>query len=170
MSPYLITGIAAGVVGLALGFGTAHTIGAAQLSAEKASHQSDLAKINAASAKAMTEALAKQQEAESRVSVVEKQFNDEVTKHASDSLSYRASLAAGTERVRVRVASCVAPASGQSASPAGSADGAPAYGYLDSSLAISVFQVAADDQAEIDKLVALQSYVKTLQNQGFIGQ
>lgn len=170
MSPYLITGIAAGVVGIALGFGTAHTIGAAQLSAEKASHQSDLAKINAASAKAMADALAKQQTAEAQVGVVEKQFNDEVTKHAQDSLDFRNQLAAGTQRVRVRVASCTAPTGGKGASSAGGTDGSPAYGYLDGQVASSVFKVAADDQAEIDKLVALQSYVKTLQNQGFIGQ
>lgn len=170
MSPYLITGIAAGIVGIALGFGTAHTIGAAQLSAEKAAHQSDLARINAASAKAMADALAKQQTAEARVGVVEKQFNDEVTKHAQDSLDFRNQLAAGTQRVRVRVASCTAPASGQGASPAGSADGAPTYGDIYGPTAISIFQVAADDQAEIDKLTALQAYVKTLQDQGFIGQ
>lgn len=169
MSPYLITGIAAGVVGIALGFGTAHTIGAAQLSAERASHQSDLAKINAASAKAMADALAKQQAAETQVGVVEKQFNDEVTKHAKDSLDYRNQLAAGTQRVRVRVASCVAPSSGQGAAPAGGVDGAPAYGDIYGPTAISIFQVAADDQVEIDKLAALQAYVKTLQEQGFVG-
>lgn len=169
MSPYLITGIAAGVVGIAIGFGTAHTIGAAQLSAEKAAHQSDLAKINAASAKAMADALAKQQTAEARVGVVEKQFNDEVTKHAQDSLSYQSKLTAGTERVRVRVTSCVTPASGQGASPAGGAASSPAYGDIYGPTAIGIFQVAADDQVEIDKLVALQAYIKTLQEQGFVG-
>lgn len=168
MSPYLLTGLAAGVLGLALGAGVTHKLDGSALAREQASHQSDLAKINAASAKALSDALAKQQVAEGKVSDIETQYQTEVANHAKDSLAYRAQLASGAQRLRVHVASCSSSASGQSAAATGSADGAAAYAYLDPTVASGVIQVAADDQAEIDKLAALQAYVKALQDQGYI--
>jgi glutathione S-transferase len=168
MNPLLLTGIAAAVIGAALGFGAAHTIGAEQLAKEQAAHQSDLAKINAASAKALADALSRQQAAQSDVATIQKQFDDEVANHAKDSLDYRARLSAGTDRVRVRIASCAPAAASESAGASGSSDGGSAYGYLDGAVASSVFKVAADDQAEIDKFTALQAYVRAMQEQGFI--
>jgi hypothetical protein len=170
MSPYLLTGIAAGAVGLALGFGTAHTIDGQALAREQAANAAFIAKINAASAKALSSSLAKQQAAESDVSAIEQKFNDEVSKHASDSLDYRARLAAGTDRVRVRVTGCSPASASEGASSAGSADDSAAYGYIYGPTASGIFQVAADDQTEIDKLTALQTYVRAMQEQGFVGR
>lgn len=168
MSPFLITGLAAGAVGAALGFGTAHTIDGRTLAREQAAHQALIAQINAESAKALSAALANQQAAEGKVAAVEHEFNQEVTKHAEDSLNYRARLSAGTDRVRVRIASCSPAAPGESPASAGSADGATAYGDIYGPTASGIFKVAADDQTEIDKLAALQAYVRTLQEQGFV--
>lgn len=178
MNGYFITGIAAALLGAALGFGGTHVYDGRTLAAEQAAHAKDnaahateIAQINADSAKALSAALAKQQAAEGRVAAIETKFTDEVNAHAKDSLDYRAQLLAGTQRVRVHVAACgpVAPA-GESAATAGSADGTTSWGYLDNETAASVFKVAADDQVQIDKLTALQAYVKALQDQGFIGR
>jgi prophage endopeptidase len=178
MNGYFITGIGAGLLGIAIGFGGTHVYDGRVLAIEQAAHAKDnaahateIAQINADSAKSLAAALANQQAAEGKVASIETQFNQEVSAHATDSLNYRAQLIAGTQRVRVRVASCgpVAPA-GESAATAGSVDGTAAWGYLDNETAASIFKVAADDQVEIDKLSALQAYVKALQDQGFIGR
>ncbi|WP_213763511.1 lysis system i-spanin subunit Rz [Caballeronia sp. dw_19] len=178
MNGYFITGIAAALLGAAIGAGTVHKLDGVALAQERgahakdnATHANEIAQINADSAKALSAALAKQQAAEGQVASIETQFNTEVANHAKDSLDYRAQLIAGTQRVRVRVASCgPATAGSESAATTGSADAATSVGYLDGQTASSVFKVAADDQAEIDKLSALQAYVKSLQDQGFIGK
>lgn len=174
MNGYWITGLSAGLLGMAISGGAVHTLDAnhygAKLNAEKAAHATDLAKINAEAAQQLSAALAKQQAAEGRVATVEQQFNDEVSKHASDSLAYRAKLSAGTQRVRVRVSSCGAVTGGQGTATAGGIDAAATYADLDAKVATSVFKVAADDQVEIDKLSALQAYVRSLQDAGYIGK
>jgi prophage endopeptidase len=173
MSPYLLTGLVAGLLGLSIGAGSGYELTAnhygAKLATEKAAHATDIAKVNAEAAQQLAAALSKQQAAEGRIATVEQQFNSEVANHAKDNLAYQSQLASGAQRVRVRVASCAAstPAA-QSTAAAGSADATSAYGYLDGAVAASVFKVAADDQIEIDKLTALQAYVKTLQDQGYI--
>lgn len=173
MNGYFLTGIAAGLLGLAIGAGGMHELDAnhygAQLNAEKAAYASDIAKVNAQAAQQLATALSKQQAAEGQVASVEQQFNSEVANHAKDNLAYQSQLATGAQRLRVRVTSCVPSTAGnQSTAAAGSADGGAAYADLDPTVATGVVQVTADDQHEIDKLAALQAYVKALQDQGFI--
>jgi hypothetical protein len=173
LSPYLITGLAAALLGIAIGAGAAHELDAnhygAQLATEKAAHAADIAKVNAEAAQQLATALSKQQAAEGRVATVEQQFNTEVSNHAKDNLAYQSRLASGAERLRVRVTGCVhGTAAGKSTTAAGGADGGPAYADLDPTVATGVVQVAADDQREIDKLKALQAYVVALQQKGFI--
>lgn len=173
MSPYLITGLAAALLGIAIGAGTAHELDAnhygAQLATEKAAHAADIAKVNAEAAQELATALSKQQAAEGRVATVEQQFNEEVSNHAKDNLAYQSRLATGAERLRVRVTSCVpGAAAGKGTTAAVGTDGSAAYADLDPTVATGVVEVAADDQREIDKLKALQAYVAALQQQGFI--
>jgi prophage endopeptidase len=177
MNGYFITGIGAGLLGIAIGFGATHVYDGRALATEQAAHAKDnaahateIAQINADSAKALSAALAKQQAAEGQVAAIETKFTDEVNAHAKDSLDFRAQLIAGTQRVRVHVTGCAVSAPSESAAAAGSADAAAAYADLDGTTASSVFKVAADDQAEIDKLTALQAYVKALQDEGYIGK
>lgn len=175
MSPFLITGVAAGVLGLAIGGASIHALDAnhygALLSAEKAARATDIAKINAESAKQLQDALTRQQATEGRVATIEQQFNEEVSKHASDVLDYRAQLASGAQRMRVRVVSCnPAGGSGQSAAAPSSPDASAPSADLAPAVATGLVTVASDDQKEIDKLAALQKYVETLQQQGFIGK
>lgn len=178
MNGYFITGFGAGLLGIVIGFGGTHVYDGRMLAIEQAAHAKDnaahateIAQINADSAKALSTALAKQQAAEGKVASIETQFNQEVAAHATDSLNYRAQLIAGTQRVRVRVASCSpAIASNESASTAGGADGAATFADLYGPTASGVFKVTADDQVEIDKLAGLQTYVKTMQDEGYIGK
>jgi hypothetical protein len=138
-------------------FGTAHV--SAQWSAEKSATAQ-------ATSKALAAALANQQAAESKVAAIETQFNAEVSQHAKDALDYRARLASGAERVSVRVTRC-APAS-ESAGAAVSADGAADHADLAPAVADGLAEVASDDQREIDKLAALQAYVREMQARGYI--
>jgi predicted enzyme involved in methoxymalonyl-ACP biosynthesis len=173
MSPYLITGLASGLLGIAIGAGTGYKLTASHYSAalatEKAAHASDLERVNAEAAQQLATALSKQQAAEGRVATVEQQFNTEVSKHAKDNLAYQSQLASGAQRLRVRVTSCVPSATaGKGTAAASGNDGTAAVADLDPTVATGVVQVAADDQHEIDKLKALQAYVAALQEQGFI--
>lgn len=173
MSPYLITGLGAALLGIAIGAGGTHALDSnhygAQLATERAAHAADIAKVNAEAAQQLAVALSKQQAAEGRVATIEQQFNTEVANHAKDNLAYQSRLASGAERMRVRVTSCVSGTTdSKSTSTAGSADGNAAYADLDPTVAAGVVQVATDDQREIDKLRALQAYVAALQQQGFI--
>ncbi|TCK39630.1 bacteriophage Rz lysis protein [Paraburkholderia sp. BL8N3] len=127
-------------------------------------------KVNAASAKALSDALANQQVAEGKVAAIERSFNDEVTKHASDVLSYRAQLDSGAQRMRVHVTGCTASDPSQGSASAGSADGASASADLAPTVASGLVSVADDDQKEIDKLSALQAYIRALQDRGYIAR
>jgi hypothetical protein len=180
MNGYFITGIGAGLLGIAIGFGGTHVydgraiaVEKTALATEQAAYQADIAKINAASAQALADALKKQQAAEGQVASVEAQYNTEVSNHAKDILALRAQLASGAQQLRVHVtaASCHSGApAGQSAAASSSTDDTASYAVIDGQTASGIVQVAADDQAEIDKLAALQAYVRTLQDQGYISK
>lgn len=159
MNGYFATGIAAAILGLALGAFGVHELDANHYDAKIAATQ-------AAQAKALAAALDNQQAAEQKVAAVDQQFTQEVTQHADDVLTYRAQLASGAQRMRVHVASCAAPSEGASAT--GSTDGAPAVADLAPAAADGVAAVAGDDQREIDKLTGLQQYVRAMQEQGYI--
>jgi prophage endopeptidase len=136
MSPYLITGLGAALLGIAIGAGGTHALDAnhygAQLATERAAHAADIAKVNAEAAQQLAVALSKQQAAEGRVATIEQQFNTEVANHAKDNLAYQSRLASGADRLRVRVTSCVpGTADSKSTATAGGADGSAAYADLD---------------------------------------
>jgi len=183
MSPYLITGLGAGILGIALGAAGMHyTIDSAQLAgahealaSEKAAHARDneqavvnLKAVSDAAAQASAAAIAKQtsmQQANDSAQATIAKLQGE--KNAADQ-KYRSALAAGTERVRVAVRSCQAdsPASGSAVSgnpqSAGGSNDASTFADLDPTVAERVFGVAADDQREIDKLVKLQAWACTV--------
>ncbi|MEI6002736.1 lysis protein [Paraburkholderia bengalensis] len=141
-------------------------VGAARVTAQWSTEKAATAEKQT---KALATALANQHAAEQKVAAIDQQFNDEVSKHANDVLAYRAQLAAGTDRLSVHVARCV-PAAAEGASAAGGADGAAARADLAPAAADGVAAVAGDDQREIDKLDALQAYIRAMQAQGFIAR
>lgn len=164
-----VSAVIGALLGGLVGYTVTHKIDSATLEHERAAFADDLARINATSAQQLTNALAKQQVAEGKIYTIQQQYDNEVAAHAKDNLDYRAKLLAGTQRVRVRVASCsTGPAASEGPAAAPIADGSPAYGFLSPTTATSVVGVADQADAVAAQLRALQQYVTELQNNGFI--
>lgn len=169
MNGYFITGIAAGVLGIALGAGGAYTYENRELLAEQAAHAkdnerdaSDLNAISKAALDAEQRAIDAHDKAEAAISAADAQITKEKDAHETDNRNYRAALAAGTERVRVAVTNCSAAGGNDATGAPGAAsvgNGAAAYADLDRAVAERVFRVAGDDDNEISKVKALQAYV-----------
>lgn len=164
--PYLI----AAVVGLSLGFMLRQYIAEKDMAVEKAAHARDVGALNktiadmdAAAADAEDKALKEHHAQEGKIATLDDQLTKEKAAHEADNRKYADALSAGTQRLRVAVRNCTPAGSGHdlpAASPApGVDDGAPAEADLDPAVAGRVFRVAGDDQHEIDKLRALQTYV-----------
>lgn len=162
--PYLF----AAAVGASLGIGAEHMIADAQLGAEKAArardneqHARDMKAVSDAALVAEQKAIARGKVAAGKIETLDAQLTKERNAHETDNRSYRAALAAGTERVRVAVRNCSATGSDGlpgSAGAAGVGDGATAQADLDPAVAERVFGVAGDDDREIDKLKAMQGW------------
>lgn len=133
----------------------------AETSAIRAKHALDIKAISDAALAAERQSLADRQTAAKRIESLDSELTKERQTHEADSRTYRAALATGTQRLRVAVANCSASARRvPGATPAASVDnGTAAYADLDPAVAQRVFEVAAADQREIDKLRALQGYV-----------
>ncbi|WP_080307930.1 lysis system i-spanin subunit Rz [Burkholderia pseudomallei] len=142
------------------GNGVADEQAARALDAQR--HAEALGTISRAALDAEQRAIAAHDAAASAVAAVDQRTTKERNEHEAESRSLRAALAAGTERLRVAVRHCTA-AGGDgvpgASSAAGVGDGAAAYADVDAAVAERVFDVAGDDQREIDKLTALQGYV-----------
>lgn len=176
MSPYLITGIAAGVLGLAIGAGAMHyTVDAAALSAEQAAHAKDTAQyeanigaVTAKAATAATAALATQTKMQQDNDAAQATITQLQGENNAIDQKYRTAVASGDQRVRVAVRNCTAnnpvsssPVPGDSQSAGGQPDSG-ATADLDPAVADRVLGVAADDQREIDKLAKLQAWACTV--------
>jgi len=173
MNGYWITGLVAGVLGIAIGAGATHLVDAgrygAQLEAERTAHAQDnerhahdLTAMSSAALDAENRAIDAHSAAESRIAAADQQLTKERQSHEADNASFRARLAAGTERLRVAVTGCSAAGGDEESGAAGAAgmgDGAAAYAELDPAVAERVFRVAGDDDNEISKVKALQAYV-----------
>ncbi|WP_034207223.1 lysis system i-spanin subunit Rz [Burkholderia cepacia] len=163
--PYLL----AALLGAAAGATAEHLIGARQLADEKAArardaerHAGELTAVSKAALAAEQRAIAVHDAAASRVAAVDVQLTKERTDHETENRSYRAALAAGTDRVRVAVRNCTATSADgvpRTTGAAGVGNGAAAVADLDPAVAERAFAVAGDDQREIDKLKAVQEYV-----------
>ena len=185
--------VVAAVVGALLGGGVTfvvmHKIDGAALAHEQAAHADDIARINATAAQQLAKALAHAQVAEGQVVTLTQQYDTEIAKHASDNLAYRAQLLAGTSSVRVHVAGCNGSRTGSnSAAPAPGVDGAApgsnvssahvasanavdgAVATLAPATAASVFTVVDDADDTASRLRALQAYVRTMQDDGYINK
>jgi hypothetical protein len=173
MSPYWKIGVllsALTVVGTTTHFADSLYYGK-KLALEKEARASDIARINAVSAETLREAQKNQQRAESKISELDNLYIQAISNHAKDSMDYRAKLASGAERVRVKVADCrIDNASVESSSASGKPDAGTAYGFLPPASAERLIAVADLADAEREKLKYLQDYVISLQDQGYIGK
>jgi hypothetical protein len=165
----------AAVVGVLLGgavTGTiVHKLDGAKLAQVQKANAEALDRINATAAQQLAAALARGQAAEGKVASIEQQYNAEVAQHAKDNLDYRAQLLAGTQRVRVHVATCHPTGTGsKSTAPASGSDDSAAYADLSPAVAAGVYAVADDADDTASKLRALQAYVTELQADGYISK
>jgi prophage endopeptidase len=145
-----------------------HKFDGVQLAEVKQAHSDELAKINATAAQQLADAIAKGQVAQGKVQTLQQQYETEIASHAKDVLSYRAQLLAGTQRVRVHVASCHPGATSKGAGTPGGTDEAPAVAELSPAVAAGIYAVADDADALAIQLRNLQQYVKGLQDDGYI--
>ena len=167
---WLIAGAVVVQLAMGIGFGwllngwrLEARVARAEAAAERESkaHQADLAAISNAAAQQVTQALAKQQEAQQAVADLDRKHAEELTNANAENDRLRARLATGG---RVRVAgSCPAatsavPAAGTTAGPtrvdnAGAVELAPAAGR-------NVLSIRAGIIADQAALKALQQYVR----------
>ena len=175
MSPYLITGLAAALLGAALGAAGTHAIdanhygaqiasGQVALSNEKLAHTADLKAVSDKAAGDAFAAIAKQQSQQKQIADMDSAHQKEIADEKAKNALLAADVAAGTVRLRVAVAAANHPASVGSvpaaASAAGGSDGATVE--LAPSARSAYFEVAggiAEDQA---KITGLQNYIKNV--------
>ncbi len=169
MSSYLLLSIIGLVVGILATRMFDSSYYGKRLSEEKASHASDIAKINAESYQQLQEAVKQKTLAESKVSDITNTYNTEIAKHAKDTLDYRTQLANNIKRLRVHVSRCDSNAtSDQSPSAPSSVNGSAASADLSPTTSERLIAVVDSADSEMIKLKQLQGYVSTLQNQGYI--
>ncbi|ALP62835.1 lysis system i-spanin subunit Rz [Paraburkholderia caribensis] len=179
MSPHLITGLAAGLLGIAVGAGGAYTYETRVLAIEQAAHAhdneqhaNDLNAISKAALDAEQRAIDAHTVAEAKIATLDDQLTKEKEDHEADNARNRAAIADGTRRLRVAVSS-FHPAGGDrgdSSSGAGSVgDDASGTAELSPAFGVALFGIVDDADGDARaKADYLQRYVCTLQQQGMI--
>lgn len=180
MSPYLITGIIAGVVGIGIGGAALHTVDDTKLAAEQTAHARDnaayeakLKAVSDAAAQAASDAIAEQNSAAAQLAALDTQLNEEKASHEADNAKNRAAIADGTRRLRVAV-TAFAPASGGNSAGSGASassvgDGAGGTAELSPAFGSALFGIVDDADSDARaKAEYLQRYVCVLQQQGVI--
>jgi hypothetical protein len=180
MSPYLITGIIAGALGVAVGGLALHTVDDTKLAAEQTAHARDnaanaqkLQAVSDAAASAARAAIAKQNDAAAQLAALDTQLNQERALHEADNAKNRAAIADGARRLRVAV-TAYAPASGGNAAdsgagPGGLGDGAGGTAELSPAFGSALFGIVDDADSDARaKADYLQGYVCALQQQGLV--
>lgn len=183
MNEYFITGIAAGLLGLAIGAGGGYEFTAnhyeTKLSAEQASHAhdneqhaNDLNLISKAALDAENRAVETHTVAEGKIATLDDQLMKEKNAHEADNKRNRAAIADGSRRLRIAVsnfraasgdqANGSATAGGMGDGTSGTADLPPAWG----SALFGIFDDADNDARA--KAGYLQGYVQQLENSGYI--
>jgi len=180
MSPYLITGIIAGALGIAIGGAAVHTVDATKLATEQTAHARDneinaqkLQAVSDAAASAARAAIAKQNDASTQMASLDAQLIQEKASHDADNAKSRAAIADGARRLRVAVTSFT-PASGGTAADSGASagsvgDGAGGTAELSPAFGSTLFGIVDDADGDARaKADYLQRYVCILQQQGVI--
>jgi hypothetical protein len=180
MSPYLVTGIIAGALGIAIGGAAVHTVDATKLATEQLAHARDnevnvqkLQAVSDAAASAARSAIAKQNDAAAQLAQLDETLNQEKASHDADNAKNRAAIADGARRLRVAVTAYTPASGGNAADPGASArsvgDGAGGTAELSPAFGSALFGIADDADSDARaKADYLQHYVCILQQQGVI--
>ncbi|MFM0226173.1 lysis system i-spanin subunit Rz [Paraburkholderia dipogonis] len=183
MAPYLITGLAAALLGIAIGACGTHALDSnhygAQLATERAEHAhdneqhaNDLNLMSKAALDAENRAIEAHTVAEGKIATLDDQLTKEKEAHEADNSRNRAAIADGTRRLRIAVSN-IHPTSGdQTGGSAGAPsvdDGTSGTAELPRPFGVALFGIVdnADDDARA-KAIGLQGYVCILQQQGIV--
>ncbi|MDR5771014.1 MULTISPECIES: lysis system i-spanin subunit Rz [unclassified Caballeronia] len=177
-APYLIAGLTACAVGVAIGGGAVHVFDNSQLATEQAAHARDneanvrkLATLSEHAAKEASVAIAAHNAAAARIAALDQQFHREKTSHEADNAKNRTAIAHGTRRLRIAITKKTsgvnAPGTGTTAG--GMGDGARRYAELSPTVGAALFAIVddADGDARM-RATYLQHYVLMLQRRGLI--
>lgn len=174
MSPYLITGLAAALLGIAIGAGTTHELDAnhygAQLSAERAAHAhdneqhaNDLNAISKAALDAEQRAIDAHTVAEGKIATLDDQLTKEKKAHEAENNRNRDAIADGARRLHVAVSNFHTASGEQAGTVAGASsmgDGASGTAELSRPFGLALFTIVDDaDQDARAKVNYLQGYV-----------
>jgi hypothetical protein len=185
MSPYLITGLGAALLGIAIGAGGTHALDAnhygAQLANERAAHAQDneqnanrLKAVSDAALAAEQKAIADGKVAAGRIAALDSQLTQEREAHESDNAKNRAAIADGARRLRIAVTNYTPAAGSSNTAGAGTGagsvgDGASGTAELSPAFGSALFGIVDDaDNDARAKAIYLQGYVCTLQQQGLV--
>ncbi|WP_250507686.1 lysis system i-spanin subunit Rz [Caballeronia sp. GAFFF3] len=180
MSPYLITGVIAGAIGIAIGGAAVHTVDATKLATEQTAHARDneinaqkLQAVSDAAASAARAAIAKQNDAAAQLAQLDDKLNQEKASHEADNAKNRAAIADGARRLRVAVTAYTPANSGNAADSGASAgsvgDGAGGTAELSPAFGSALFGIVDDADGDARaKAEYLQHYVCILQQQGIV--
>jgi hypothetical protein len=180
VSPYFLTGVIAGVIGIFIGGAALHTVDSTKLAAEQTAHARDnetnalkLKAVSDAAASAARAAIAKQNDAAAQLATLDAQLNQEKASHDADNAKNRAAIADGARRLRVAVTAYTPGSSGNAADSGASTgsvgDGAGGTAELSPAFGSALFGIVDDADSDARaKAEYLQHYVCILQQQGVI--
>jgi hypothetical protein len=182
---YFLTGIGAGLLGIALGAGGGYELTANHyriaLSTEQAAHArdneqhaNDLNLISKAALAAENRAIDTHTVAEGRIATLDDQLTKEKEAHEADNAKNRTAIADGSRRLRIAVSNFHPVSTDQTSfgSAAGSVgDGASGTADLSPEAGVALFGIVdnADDDARA-KAEYLQGYVVQLEQSGYIAK
>lgn len=183
MNGYFLTGIAAALLGLAIGAGGGYEFTAnhyrAALSTEQTAHArdneqhaNDLNLISKAALDAENRAIDTHTVAEGKIATLDDQLTKEKEAHEADNASNRAAIADGSRRLRIAVSN-FHPAgddkAGVGSAASGVGDGASGTADLPSAWGSALFGIFDDADSDARaKADYLQQYVEQLENSGYI--
>ncbi|AUT52368.1 lysozyme [Paraburkholderia caribensis] len=179
MSPYLITGVAAGLLGIAIGAGGAYTYESRALAIERAAHAhddeqhaNDLNAISKAALDAEQRAIDAHTVAEGMIATLDDQLTKEKEAHEADNARNRAAIADGSRRLRIAVSNFRPAGGGQADSSSGTGsvgDGTSGTAELSPAFGVALFGIVDDGDGDARaKADYLQRFVCVLQQQGMI--
>ncbi|MFM0405243.1 lysis system i-spanin subunit Rz [Paraburkholderia dipogonis] len=185
MSPYLITGLGAALLGIAIGAGGTHALDSnhygAQLATERAAHAQDneqnakqLKAVSDAALAAEQKAIADGRVAAGKIATLDTKLTLEKEAHEADNAKNRAAIADGARRLRIAVTNYTAAAGSGNAAGSGTGagslgDGTSGTAELSPAFGLALFTIADDaDKDARAKADYLQHYVCTLQRQGIV--
>lgn len=180
MSPYLLVGLVAGLLGIAIGgAGVHYTIDAAALSHEQTAHANDntrhandLNLISKAALDAENRAIETHTVAEGKIATMDEQLTKERSAHEADNAKNRAAIADGSRRLRIAVSNFHSSGGDQTGGSTGAGsvgDGASGWAELPPAWGGALFGIFDDaDNDARAKADYLQRYVCILQQQGIV--